>query len=309
MGFVLRALSSFVGWLPWRVLAPLGAVVGWVAGSVLRIRRGHVEEAMQVACIERPDRQARAMYGALGASALEFLWLAGRGEEAASHVHFDPAAEASWQRAVALGRGVVIAASHTGNWDLAACAMADHAVLLVVTKHLSMKSFDRFWQSTRAGRGVRLTGASGAWAEARHTLRDGGAVAMMIDQVPALARHGVAVEFLGKSALADRAPAALAAAAGAPLLVAATRRDARGEHILHVVETLVPPARPSRAWIDEATLAATRALDGFVRQYPSQWLWLHRRWKTVDRDARPTRLAAWPQKTRSRSPEGASRVV
>jgi Kdo2-lipid IVA lauroyltransferase/acyltransferase len=181
---------------------------------------------------------------------------------------------------VSRGRGVVIASSHTGNWDLAACTMAREVELLVVTKRLSVRWLDRFWQSTRAAMGVRLTGAHGAVARARATLGRGGAVAMMIDQVPS-PRHALEVEFLGQRAFADRAPAALAAASGAPLVVAASRRTARGHHELVVLDVVVPPARPSRAWIDDATRRTTRGLDAFVRAYPSQWLWMHRRWKPM----------------------------
>ena len=185
-----------------------------------------------------------------------------------------------------MGRGVVIAGTHTGNWDLAACAMATRGELLVVTKRLSVGWLDRFWQTTRARRGVRLAYAGGAFAAARRALASGGAVVLMIDQVPVRRRHGIEVEFLGRPVLVDRSAAALAAASGAPLVVAAARRDEAGQQVLLVLEVLVPEGVPRRSWIDAATAAATRALDRFVRVYPEQWLWLHRRWG-APRPARP----------------------
>src|SRR5262245_30733527 len=102
---------------------------------------------MRAAGIEQPARNARAFYAALGTSAVEFLWLALRGQEALSHVRIDEPSRTRWQEALARNRGVVVAASHTGNWDLAACAMAREQELLVVTKHLSVRWLDRFWQS------------------------------------------------------------------------------------------------------------------------------------------------------------------
>jgi KDO2-lipid IV(A) lauroyltransferase len=274
-----RAAAWFIGRLPWRWLAVFGALAGEIAGSLLRIRRVHVESAMGAAGIMGPPREARAMYRALGCSAMEFLWLAGRGGEAADHVAIEAASQPLWRGALARGRGVVIAASHTGNWDLAACAMARQVELLVVTKRLRDGALDTFWQETRQRQGVSLTSASGALSRSLRALARGGAVAMMIDQVPEATHHAIDVEFLGASASTDRAPAALAARAGAPLVVAVSRRDANGEHVLQVLAVLVPPARPERAWIDAATTAAAHALDGFVRAHPSQWLWLHRRWK------------------------------
>lgn len=253
---------------------------------------------MRVAGIDRPERQARAFYAELGTSAVEFLWLALRGPRVLSHVEMDGASRARWDEALGLNRGVVVAASHTGNWDLAACAVARERELLVVTKHLSVRWLDRFWQSTRAALGVRLADAAGAVARAKETLRRGGAVAMMIDQVPASPRHAVTVEFLGAAAHADRAAAALAAASGAPLVVAASRRDRCGRQVLEVLDVLLPPRRGAGAWIERATREATRALDGFVRRHPSQWLWLHRRWKPM--------LASPCRTTPSSSPAGAS---
>ena len=242
---------------------------------------------MRFARIDSPSRAAGAMYEALGRSALEFLWLAERGAELSRHVAIERASVERWRAAIAGGRGVVIAASHTGNWDLAASAIAHEVELLVVTKHLSVASIDGFWQSTRARQGVTLTGAEGALARGREVLRRGGAVAMMIDQAPSSRRHAVAIDFLGRPALADRAPATLAAAAGSPLVVAAARRTKSGTHLLEVLRVIEPPPSSlARAWIGQATISAAQALEAFVRAHPDQWLWLHRRWKLPEADRR-----------------------
>jgi KDO2-lipid IV(A) lauroyltransferase len=308
---MLRVVAVLVGRLPWRALEVLGAALGWVAGSVLRIRRSHVRRAMRGAGIDDAEAVARRMYQSLGTSAAEFLWLAARGEAATQYVAIDPSSRSRWREAIARGRGVVIAASHTGNWDLAACALARDIELVVVTKRLRARSLDRFWQTTRAARGVVLVDAVGAMARGLGALRRGAAVAMMIDQVPDRARHAIAVEFLGRPAHVDRAPAALAAAGGAPMVVAASRRGDHGGHILHVLDVLVPPERPGRSWIDQATAAATGALDAFVHAYPSQWLWLHRRWRGfgVDRSAGAATLASSWGKIRSSSPGAPSKAA
>jgi lauroyl/myristoyl acyltransferase len=97
------------------VTAVLGALLGWLAGSVLRIRRAHVEAAMRAAGVASPAAAARAMYASLGRSVFEFLWLAVRGAPALAAVRVDEASRAAWDGACAKGRGVVVAASHTGN--------------------------------------------------------------------------------------------------------------------------------------------------------------------------------------------------
>jgi KDO2-lipid IV(A) lauroyltransferase len=274
---LLGLFAAVVVRLPASWANALGRAIGWLAGSVLRYRRAHVERAMHVAGISNVGTRARAMYRELGVSMIEVLSL-GASARATDRVRIDPGSVERWSRARAMGRGVVIAGTHTGNWDLAACAMAEQTELLVVSKRLSVRWLDRFWQATRALRGVRLAYAKGALSAARSVLARGGAVVLMIDQVPLSLRHGSAVDFLGRPAWTDRSPATLAAVRGAPLVVAAARRDATGAQVLHVLEVLLPPPRASRAWIDSATRSATGRLDAFVRQYPDQWLWLHRRW-------------------------------
>ncbi|HEY4016961.1 MAG TPA: lysophospholipid acyltransferase family protein [Polyangiaceae bacterium] len=295
MTALLRALALLAGAMSWRALGVAGTIVGWLAGGVLRIRRAHVEEAMRAAKIADPVREAAAMYRALGTSAWELLRVARR-DDAVDRAVFEPASEARWQGALAGGRGVVVAASHTGNWDLTACRVARETELLVVTKRLRARGVDRFWQETRAARGVRLSDALGAVGRARAVLGRGGAVAMMIDQVPADTKHAVEAEFLGRRALVDRAPAVLAASRRVPLVVAASRRDADGRTVIVVLDVLEPPARASRRWARDATIAATSALEAFVRAHPSQWLWLHRRWRmpapTLDRAPRGAMLRA-----------------
>ncbi len=134
------------------------------------------------------------------------------------------------------------------------------------------------WRA-RSSHGVGLALPEGALEGARAVLLRGGSVAMLIDQVPERAEHGIPVAFLGQTALVDRAPAALAAATGAPLAVVVARRVVGGSHEVRVLDVLQPPARGRRAWTLRATREATALLDGFVRRHPDQWLWMHRRWR------------------------------
>ena len=314
MTALLRGLTFLVGLLPWTALRVVGAALGWVVGDVLRIRRRHVEAAMRASGVACGAAQASAMYRSLGASMTEFLWLARRGDDALAHVQVDEASRARLAAALAARHGVVFAASHTGNWDLAACAIARD---VSCSSSPSTFASDRSTSSgnrPRRARGVSLTPAEGALRRARGALAAGGAVAMMIDQVPASRRHAVRAEVLGRAAWIDRSPAAVAAWSGAPLVVAAGRRDAHGDHHLHVLAVFEPPRRAGRGWIDEATVAATQALDAFVRAHPSQWLWMHRRWRdphaaTPSTAPRATLHSVPSCKTRSSSPDKASRAA
>ncbi len=281
-----------VGALRFSDLGVWGRALGWVVGSALGVRRSHVVASMRAAGIPEPEAAASAMYDALGTSAIELLWLAARDRDLAAIAHIDGPSTRAIDEAKRGGRGLVFAASHTGNWDLAACAIASHVPLMVITKHLSMRGIDAFWQGTRARYGITLVGAAGALARARAHLAAGGAVAMMIDQVPDAAHHSVRAPFLGGEAHVDRAPFALAAACRVPLLVAAARRTEHGQ-ALRVLTALTPPAAAATRWAHGAALEATAALDAFVRAHPSEWLWMHRRWRRPS-DSRAVRRPERP---------------
>jgi KDO2-lipid IV(A) lauroyltransferase len=272
----LGAIAWGVARAPEMLRAAMAALLAWLAGSVLRIRRAHVEAAMARAGIASPRDEAARMYRALGVGTVEVLALAGD-DAARPRAELDAASRARWDDA-RRGGGVVLAASHTGNWEAAACALARDGEIVAVAKTQGVGAFDAFARRLRARRGVAAVAPRGALAHARAAIARGGVAAMMIDQVPDSARHAVRVDFLGAHAYADRAPAALAARTGAPLVVAASRRDA-GRVTIEILDVLAPPKRAGRAWVERATRDATRALERFVLAHPREWLWLHRRWR------------------------------
>jgi Kdo2-lipid IVA lauroyltransferase/acyltransferase len=285
----MRALAAAVARLPFRWLRGLGAALGFVAGSLLRIRRRHVEASIDRAGIAGSSAAARGMYASLGAGIFELLWLAARPSDALAPLFtMDPACAEALRRAAALGRGVVVATAHTGNWDLSACAAAQWmareasgARLHVITKRLSWRALDRYWQRLRAERGVVLADAAGAATYVRDALSAGDFTALLIDQVPERSSGVATIPFLGAPALHDLGPALLAARSRAPIVVVLGHRAPDGRHRLEVALTIDPAELRGRGAIEAATRKIAAALETFVRAHPAQWLWLHRRWKNV----------------------------
>jgi Kdo2-lipid IVA lauroyltransferase/acyltransferase len=269
--------ARLVARLPYRALAPLGTLVGLFVGEVLRVRRAEVVGRLKQT--GHAAASARAMYVSLGRGLFELLWAGGRPTRVlGAQVKLGPGAIEALERLE--GRGAVIASAHTGNWDLAACALAERHPILIITKRLKVQALDGLWQGLRRGRGVGLADGRGAVAAARAALDEGRLVAVMIDQAPEGPGRALWHPFLGLPARHDRLAAALAARSGRPLIVAFPRREPDGTHLLDVAEVIEPPgAGAGPAWIDEATRRASAALEAFVRERPEQWLWLHRRWK------------------------------
>lgn len=289
---LLHVIAFLVARVPRRAAERFGVLLGVLAGSILRIRRAVVEDAIRRAALA-DDAAAIAgrMYRDLGRGLAELLWLAGGGrarrERAIAEVRIDDDAARAFDEAASEGP-VVVFASHTGNWELAAAAAARllrarRKRLFVVAKPMHARGVDRFLARIRRDAGVEAIAPRGAFAAARRALAVGDVVVTPIDQVPDRTSHAVSLPFLGAPALVDRAPATLAWRARATVLVVAAERADGGVHVVHVLDTIHPPApgeAGARAWIHETTRRATAALDRFVRSAPHGWLWLHRRWRT-----------------------------
>lgn len=287
MSVLLRLLAALVACVPWSALRRPGAALGWLAGSVLRIRRGAVVAAMARAGVADPPEAARAMYASLGQGVFELLWLAGassarRAAVVRENVVYEPGALEALEAALARGP-VLLAASHTGNWELVAFATAARLAergrrLSVVAKPMSMGVFDRFTRTLRASFGIDLVDPRGAVAACVARLRRGDVVVMPVDQVPESELHAVRVSVHHAWASADRAPATIAARAGAEVLVVAADRRASTQHVA-VLASVPPRTDAVRAWVDQTTRDATAALESFVDAHPAAWMWLHRRWR------------------------------
>ena len=273
-------LAAIVGRLPFPFLSRPGAALGWLAGCALRIRRAHATAALRRAGVDHPHQVARRVYRNLATNVFEFLWLSAHDQDdLTSLIQVDPEQWARVQACLARGRGAVVATAHTGNWDLLACAMASRVPLTVVSKHLSWRSADTLWQRSRARRGVSIIEAQGALQAGARVLRDGGVIAFMIDQAPERRTGIVRLPFLGAPAWHDAAFAVLALRYRAPVVVVTSERTPEGRHVLRIEEIIEPADGRSRTWVEETCRRASQAIERFVREHPSQWLWLHRRWK------------------------------
>jgi KDO2-lipid IV(A) lauroyltransferase len=283
-----RAVAALVGALPYAALGALGAALGWLAGSVLRIRRAHAEAAMRAAGLDDAPTRAARVYRSLGLGVFELLWTTSRDpRELDARFSFDDAAARDLRAGLARGRGLVVVTAHTGNWDIAACGAARRLVdeglapsLTVVTKRLKSRGLDRAWQRLRAERGVTLVGSEGAARACLRALRSGGVVALLVDQAPERGDRTITAPFAGAPARYDLAPALIAARAGAPIAMMFASREPDGQHRM-TSAGLVEPAElvGGRAAHEAATRRIAAAVDAFVRAHAEQWLWLHRRWK------------------------------
>ena len=173
------------------------------------------------------------------------------------------------------GQSVILVMGHLGNWELqgaAAAAIIKSPVTVAATKQ-SNPYINRFITQRRNELGMQVAGSKGARRLLLKALKNHEAIALVADQNAG--RDAVFVDFFGKLAATQPGPAQLALKYKAPIIVAATIRTGPGKFKIIHQEVEIEDDDT----VESLTQRHVKILEGFIRQYPEQYFWLHRRWK------------------------------
>jgi KDO2-lipid IV(A) lauroyltransferase len=199
-------------------------------------------------------------------------------------------------RVLLKGRGAILVTGHYGNFELTGHLLALYGFeVLAIMRPLDNAYLNRYVVRTRRAAGLELLDKKGASEQAEEALRRGAAVGFIADQDAG--RKGLFVDFFGRKASTYKSIGLLAMAAEVPIIVGCARRTGTRFHYQLVAERIIYPHEwrnrdDPLTWI---TQEYTAAIERFVRQEPSQYLWLHRRWKTRPRNERLPKAASQPQ--------------
>jgi KDO2-lipid IV(A) lauroyltransferase len=181
-----------------------------------------------------------------------------------------------YEAALARGRGVLFATAHLGNWELSAFAHALMAKPMnVVVRPLDNPIIDGLVEQRRALSGNNLLSKRDFARSILQALRKNEAVGILMDQ-NTMPENGVFVPFFGRAACANTTFARLAARSGAAVIPGfAVWNQVERRYILRFYPAVVITGEET-----EDTARIQAAIETAVREYPDQWLWIHRRWKT-----------------------------
>jgi len=174
------------------------------------------------------------------------------------------------------GRGLIAVSGHLGNWELqgAAAATLMDRPFTVAAVQQSNPYINRFITQRRNDMGMRVAGTKEAMKLLLRALRNKEAIGLVADQNAG--NTAVFVDFFGKTAATLPGPAQLALKYKAPMLIGAAVRTGPGQFkiLLRQVEIRDDDT------LETLTQRHVKILEDFIRQYPEQYFWLHRRWKT-----------------------------
>jgi KDO2-lipid IV(A) lauroyltransferase len=188
----------------------------------------------------------------------------------------------NFDRAFGRGKGVLFLTAHLGGWELSAFAHSIYGhPLSFLMRPLDNPYLDRMMREYRTLHGNQSIDKDDPTRGLLRALKEGKVVGFLMD-TNMTPQQGIFVDYFGIPACTASGLARIALRTDAAVVPGFTLWDSRlGKYILR----FDPALTLIRTGDLEADLAAntqlfTKVIEDFVRRYPDQWLWVHRRWKT-----------------------------
>jgi len=276
IGYVVRHISL-------KKSLKLGGVVGKIAFLVVKKRREIALSNLRMIFKDKSEDEikeiAKESFANLGKTLIEFLRLPKYDKnQLMDIVKID--GEENLIQAISSGKGVLIITAHFGNWELI------FHILTLFTDRLSAVAqrfknqwFDKLVNSYRIIHGGEIIEKADSIKQVISHLRNGYCVVILGDQDAG--NSGIFIDFMGVSASVAKGPAIFAMKTGAIVLNIFDVRQSDGSHIIKISNPMKFEGSGNlQEDIKRYTSEITKSLEYMICKYPSQWLWLHNRWKT-----------------------------
>jgi KDO2-lipid IV(A) lauroyltransferase len=282
---VAYSLLAIFGWLPPRAALLVGSGMGrWGYYFSSRLRRtGQRNLGLAFPELTQKERRRllRGCFENLGRLLGVFSQFATADPQTLQSLiecegleHIDAAREG--------GRGVILFTGHVGAWELTSFALSLFGYpLSFLVRRIDNPKIEKLVDERRERLGNRTIDKRSAAREMLLILQGGGTLGILVD-LNTLDREGIFVDFFGVPASTTFMLAKLALRTEAAVLpVFAPWDRERRRFLLKIDEPLrFEPSGDAEDDVRRLTQLFTGVVEKYVRHYPDQWLWIHRRWKT-----------------------------
>ena len=281
----VRALLGTLGVLP-RILARfVGGCIGLATWMVVPRFRHVGERNLALAFPELPkgrrDRILRASLRGLGWQLAEFALMA-RYTVAEAQRHIRYQGLGNYLAARDRGRGVLVLTAHLGAWELSSFfhSLMGYRMGMVI-RRLDHPRIDALVNGIRTLHGNRVLPKDDFARGLLKAMASGETVGILMD-TNMTPPQGLFVPFFGLDACTGSGLARVALHSGAAVLPGFLLWEAAEQrYVLHFgPELALERSGDAEADAHANTALFTRTLEAYIRRYPEQWLWVHRRWKT-----------------------------
>jgi KDO2-lipid IV(A) lauroyltransferase len=276
------SLIKLLSRLPLRVLYIIADLIAWFARAVVRYRRDTVLNNLHNSFPEKSEEEinaiAKGFYRNLADLIVETLKAVTISkEELEKRVEFTNME--ILKEYLEKKQSVVMIAIHQCNWEwmlLAGCIKLPHPIDAIYLP-LNDKKIDKLMFETRSRFGGHPISAHNALMEVMKRNNLVRAFGMVADQVPPKASDKHWSTFLNQDTAFLLGTEQLPKFTRNPVLFMNIRRKKRGYYEVRLEKIAEPPyARDDKFTIIETYKVMA---ENLIRQYPSDWLWSHRRWK------------------------------
>lgn len=279
----VRILGLFIRLIPLRTALWLGRRLGDAGYLVRKDRRLVALENLKAAFGESGDeklyRIVRKVFQNLGMSFIEVLRFPKMDAKYIKrHIRLEGFNRID--EALKGNRGVILLTGHFGNWELSGFTIsASGYKAKVLAREQKLIRLNRLLDSYRELNGSRVIPKKRAIREIIKGLRNNEIVGILADQDGG--RNGVFVNFFGMKASTPEGAIVFALKTGCAVLPTFIIREDGSMHTLKIEQPL-HITRSGNYDMDVKTnlQAWTDILESYIRRYPEQWLWIHKRWKT-----------------------------
>ncbi|HVF47592.1 MAG TPA: lysophospholipid acyltransferase family protein [Pyrinomonadaceae bacterium] len=286
---VVRMALGVLRVLPRRVAMSIGVNAGGLAyhvlGKLRRIGLRNLELAYPEKTAAEREAVLRSAFGNLGrvmAVVSRFSGLDRNNlEDLIEYTPTDVFA-AAYQQTKTEGRGRIILGGHMGNWELQAFSYPIFfEPLSFLARRMDNPRIEETVRAIRTRLGNKQIDKVNAAGPILRVLRAGGTVGVLAD-VNSHPKEGVFVPFFGIPACTATGIAMLAARANAAIVPMFAIWDQEKKKYKIVHGDIIEPVNTGnrQADIEQTTALCVAATERVIRDYPDQWIWIHRRWKT-----------------------------
>ncbi|MEP6636170.1 MAG: lysophospholipid acyltransferase family protein [Acidobacteriota bacterium] len=280
-----RSVLAGLGVLPRSAAIGSGRVMGrlayLLAGNLRRTARRNLKLAFPELEAKEQQRLLQGCFDNLGRQLGEFSQLFTVTPEELQRI-VDCEGLHNLDAAQSSGQGVILFTGHLGAWELSSFALSAFGrPLSFMVRRIDNPLIEGIVDTVRTRFGNHTIDKNSVSRAALRHLNEGGTLGMLPD-VNMLAREGVFVDFFGTPASTTSMLAKLALRTGAAVVPIFVPWEAeRQRYVLRIEPPLVVKQTGNEEEdITELTAQFMSSIEGVVRRYPEQWLWIHKRWKT-----------------------------
>ena len=282
---VARLVLGLLGRLPVTVSMMIGQAIGLSAYVVAADLRRTGRRNLQLAFPEKSDEERKKLlvgcFRSLGRTLGVFSQFQYRSQSELSEL-FEVSGLEHLVKAKKQGNGVILFTGHLGAWELTSFGVSviEHPFSFLV-RRLDNPRVEEIVDKARIRFGNETIDKLGAARPMLKLLRSGKVLGLLID-LNTLDEEGIFVDFFGVPASTNFMVSKLALRTQSPIIPLFSPWLADKKKFgLYFSDPVIPqPTGDEDADVRHLTTTLSQIVEKMIRQYPDQWLWVHKRWKT-----------------------------